>query len=195
MSQTTGKLAIALVGLCALFAANGRADCGVSGSRYSRAARLGISSTEMQALKAHALPQRPAPKDTQGPPSITGLWLITFTSDGQVVDEGFDAWHSDGIEVLNDTPPPASGNVCLGTWTQTAPLSFQLTHPSWTFDDAGNLSGIAVIAEKVALDPGGNSFAGTFTVDVYDLTDNNILHLDGQISADRVTVNYSPVEQ
>jgi hypothetical protein len=58
--------------------------------------------------------------------NIVGLWKITFTSGGQVVDQGFDAWHSDGLEVLNDTPPPATGNVCLGVFAQTGHCTFKL---------------------------------------------------------------------
>ena len=53
---------------------------------------------------------------------IVGLWKVTFTSGGQVTDVGFDAWHSDGTETLNDVSP-ISHNVCLGVWKQTGPRS------------------------------------------------------------------------
>lgn len=186
------QLAVALAGLSTLFAAGAKADCGILGNHSNRASRLGVSSAQMQALKARVTSHRDAPQDAQANPSITGLWLITFTADGQLFDEGFDAWHADGLEILNDTPPPATGNICIGTWVQTDSRSFQLTHPSWTFDDNGNLNGIAVLAEQITLDPSGASFSGTFTGDLFDLNNNNIGHIDGQVSADRITVGYSP---
>jgi hypothetical protein len=121
--------------------------------------------------------------------SIVGLWHITFTSGGQVVDQGFDAWHADGLEVLNDTPPPATGNVCLGTYTQVNKGVFKLLHPSWTFDDTGTLNGTAIIRERVAVDPSGNAFHGTYTLDFFDLSGNNLAHYTGQVTAQRITVD------
>jgi hypothetical protein len=53
------------------------------------------------------------------------------------VDVGFEQWHSDGTEMLNDTPPPASGNVCLGTWEKIGPQTYTLVHPA--FNAEGNL--------------------------------------------------------
>ena len=91
---------------------------------------------------------------------IVGLWDIKFYSGGQVVDEGFDAWHNDGTEILNDTPPPVTGNVCLGVWTQTGRSSFKLKHPSWIYDPTTNtqLAGQAIIRENVTVSRDGNSF-------------------------------------
>jgi hypothetical protein len=65
---------------------------------------------------------------------IIGLWDIKFYSGGQLVDEGFDAWHGDGTETLNDTPPPVTGNVCLGVWAQTGKnsLGSNIPHGSST---------------------------------------------------------------
>jgi hypothetical protein len=118
--------------------------------------------------------------------SMVGLWKVAFVSSGFVVDQAFDAWHSDGTETLNDTPPPSSGNVCLGVWSQKGNI-YKLNHPSWTFDGNGNLTGTAVIREQVTVDSHGNSFSGTFTVDVYDLSNNLLYHLSGTVSGDRIT--------
>ena len=122
-------------------------------------------------------------------PSIVGLWKIAFSSGGQVVDQGFDLWTSDGTEILNDTTPPAEGNVCLGVWEKVGPRTFQLYHPSWTFDANGNLTGTAIIREVVTLDRKGQSFSGTSTIDFIDLDNNNVGHLDGQVQATRIKVN------
>jgi hypothetical protein len=74
---------------------------------------------------------------------------IKFSAGGQVVDEGFDARHSDGTETLNDTPLPATGNLCLGVWTQTGHNTFKLKHPSWIYDPGTStqLIGQAIIRE------------------------------------------------
>ena len=117
--------------------------------------------------------------------TMVGLWKVAYVSGGVVVDQAFDAWHTDGTEILNDTPPPATGNVCLGVWSQKGNV-YKLNHPSWTFDGNGNLNGTAVIRESVTVDPHGNSFSGTFTVDVYDLSNNLLYHLDGQVSGQRI---------
>jgi hypothetical protein len=122
-------------------------------------------------------------------PSIVGLWNVTFVSGGQTVDQGFDQWNLGGTEILNDTPPPATGNVCLGVWAQIGQLSYKLNHPSWTFDSAGNLNGTVVIREQVVLDPRGNNFAGAFTYYVYDLNGNLLDRVNGKITGTRITAD------
>jgi hypothetical protein len=122
-------------------------------------------------------------------PSIVGLWKITFVSGGQVVDQGFDQWNIGGTEILNDTPPPATGNVCLGVWVQTGRFTYKLKHPSWTFDNGGNLNGTVIIREQRILDPRGNTFKGSFTLDVYDLSGNLLEHAAGTITGQRITVD------
>jgi len=39
------------------------------------------------------------------------------------------------------------------------------------------------------VDPHGNTFTGTFTVDVYDLSNNLLYHLSGTVSGDRITAD------
>ena len=107
----------------------------------------------------------------------------------QLVDQGFDQWQLGGTEVLNDTPPPATGNVCLGVWTQLSPHVFKLKHPSWTFDNSGNLTGSAIISEQVTIDALGNNYQGPYSYDIYDLNGNRLQHFTGTIAAKRITVD------
>lgn len=120
------------------------------------------------------------------PASIVGLWNITFTSGGQVVDVAYDIWHSDGTEVLNDYTNPIEGNVCLGVWEQTGPRSYKLKHPSWSFDNTGTLQGTVMIREKVTVSPDGNSFTGSYTYDVYDISGKFVVEYNGQVKATRI---------
>ncbi len=121
-----------------------------------------------------------------GANGIVGLWNVTFTSGGQTVDVAFDAWHSDGTEVLNDYTNPIEGNVCLGVWTQTGSRTFKLKHPSWAFDNTGTLVGIVIIRETVTVSPDSNSYKGTYAYDIYDTTGAFVTELTGTLAATRI---------
>ena len=121
--------------------------------------------------------------------TITGLWHTQFIAGDMVVDEGFDLWHADGTEVLNDATPTLSGNVCLGTWTKTGALTYSLVHPSWIYDDAGvHVIGIVTIREKITLDPGGDRYNGTVTFDAVDLDGKSLDHEEAKVAATRIKV-------
>jgi len=130
----------------------------------------------------------PEPRARGGNVSIVGLWKMTFTSGGQVVDQAFEVFHEDGTELMVDTSAPASGNVCVGVWAKTDGLTFQLNHPSWTFNDQGILNGTAAIKLNLTISPDGNQVSGTFTVDVFTLAGTNILHETGTVAGQRVNV-------
>ena len=133
----------------------------------------------------------PAPAQSNAAPGpsgtpIVGLWSVTFYSSGVVVDQAFDAWHSDGTEILNDFTDPIEGNVCLGVWTQAGPQTFKLKHPSWTFDTTGNLTGTAYILETVTVGPGGNEYEGPYSISFYDTSGNPTGSFTGNIKAYRI---------
>jgi len=183
------RTTILAVALATLFAAHGRADCGVTRTSKLKSA-FHLAPKVQIAMQPEVRPASgETPKDTPAP-SIVGMWQVTFVSDGEVVDQGFDQWNSDGTEILNDMPPP--NNVCLGIWTQTSTPAgsvIKLKHPSWTFDDAGNLTGTATIKEELTLSADGKSFMGTFTVDVVDLNGNVLQSFAGEITGDRIIVD------
>jgi hypothetical protein len=122
----------------------------------------------------------------RNPPSIVGLWNVTFSSGGQVVDVAYDAWQSDGTEILNDYTNPIEGNVCLGVYEQSGPLTYKLKHPSWSFDANGTLQGTVVIHEIVTLTPDGNSYYGNYKYDIYDTAGVFLEELTGTIKATRI---------
>jgi len=133
--------------------------------------------------------QKPAPQAKGGTPSIVGLWQVNFTAGGQVVDQAYEIFHGDGTEMMVDTAPPASDNVCIGVWAQVDGLQVKLNHVSWTFDDKGNLNGTATIKLDVTIDANSNIFTGTFTVDVFDLHGAIVDHEIGTVAAKRITID------
>jgi hypothetical protein len=147
-----------------------------------------VKTPGVEAAVAPAM--NPAPTaalpDQRLSPGIVGLWSVAFSSGGQIVDVAFDAWHSDGTEVLNDYTNPIEGNVCLGVWEQTGARNFRLKHPSWTFDENGTLLGTVVIREKVTLSADRNSYKGTYLYDIYDTTGAFVAELTGTLTATRI---------
>jgi len=185
----TGSLrtSLAAAGLGLVLVGTVKADCGISTAGLSMFARSAAAVLPEASAKVPAI--MPDRSEYQAP-SIVGLWKSTFTSGGQVVDQGFDLWNADGTEILNDDPPPASGNVCLGVWVKAGPSTYKLKHPSWTFDAAGTVNGTAVIRETITVSADGNSYSGTYTININDLSGNHLAHFAGTIAATRVTVDF-----
>jgi hypothetical protein len=121
-------------------------------------------------------------------PLIVGLWKVTLVADGAVIDVGFDAWHADGTETLNDASP-VSHNVCLGVWVQTGRRTFQLKHPAFRYDAAGNVIGTLVLRETNVVNAAGTRFNGTFTIQFFDLSGIVVFEGAGQIAGERITVD------
>jgi hypothetical protein len=121
-------------------------------------------------------------------PTIIGLWSVTLTSGGAVIDIGYDAWHGDGTETLNDASP-VSHNVCLGVWKQTGSRTYQLKHPALRFDAAGNVIGTLILRETNLVNRTGDRFTGTFTIEFFDPSGNSIFTGAGEIAGERITVD------
>jgi hypothetical protein len=127
-----------------------------------------------------------------GTPSIVGMWSVSFTAGGAVIDFGYSQWHSDGTEIMNSGGhTPASGNFCLGVWTQTGAFSYKLNHFALAYDPGtGALVAKINIKEDVVLDPKAMAFSGPFSIDAYNPTTGALLqHVGGQVTGHRITVN------
>jgi hypothetical protein len=123
--------------------------------------------------------------------SIVGFWNVTITSDGQVIDSAYVQWHSDGTEIMNSSRDPRSGNFCMGVWKKVG-NSYVLNHFAKSWDSDGNLIGPAHVRQRVRVDQGGQSYSGVFTLDQYDTSGNLLIHLAGEVSATRITVDTPP---
>jgi len=200
-----GTAALTAVILSALTAASASANCGINKDSNPAAYQMAVQAFERIKAKSEALQSarhteaQMADAPQANSPSIVGLWHTIFlldpnggyfTAGPNVFDEGFDQWHSDGTETLNDISPPPTGNVCLGVWTQTGPSTYQLKHPTWFFDPSNTtIVGVGTISEQVTLDPSGNTYTGTATFDILDLTGASQRHLSTSIMAERIVAD------
>jgi hypothetical protein len=171
--------ALALLGFGAISYASSAYACGDEALNHAASWQAGQSSLFHQAQI-----------DAGNIHSIVGLWSFKMTSGGQVVDFGYQEWHSDGTEILNSgTRAPATGDFCMGAWTQTAPSRFHLNHYPLVVDNNGTLQARVVLKMDVTVDPSGKMFSGTFTQDVYDATGTRKIAptMTGPVTATRVS--------
>lgn len=182
-------VAIAVLACCVGFSTSAKASCG----GFANWQALALPTAAQFQSRGPMLPASSARNKEDGNASIVGLWTVTFNSNGQVFDQGFDQWHSDGTEILNDIAPPqpanGAGTICLGVYKETGPRSYKLRHPFWSFDNNGNLAATGFLLENVTLDPKGASYSGTFSFLVYDLSGNLIFEADGDLVAKRMTAD------
>ena len=174
-----------MVGL--ILPARAQADCGGRvASALSSPAAASRRSSSVQPLRAAT--DQTFGGDFDRRPLIVGLWQVTLVADGAVIDVGFDAWHDDGTETLNDASP-VSHNVCLGVWVQKDRRTFQLKHPAFRYDATGNVIGTLVLRETNVVNRAGDRFTGTFTIEFFDLDGTSVFQGAGEIYGQRVTVD------
>ena len=163
---------------------------------YVPTPKLPVGSAEPRAFNIKSIAQEVfsnTEEDGDDNASIVGLWHVLFVSGGQVFDEGYDQWHSDWTEILNDTAPPqpanGAGTICLGVYKKTGPRAFKLKHPFWSFDATGTLMGTGAILETVTVDHDGEHYSGSFEFITYDLKGNVTSDATGDLKAERITVD------
>ena len=108
-----------------------------------------------------------------------------------MIDFGYSQWHSDGTEILNSGGhEPATENFCLGVWGQTGFLTYEVNHFALSYDLTSQaLTNYVNIREQITLSPSGDSYAGTFTITIFDTHGNQVDQVVGTTSATRVTVD------
>src|SRR5262249_20241284 len=129
-SSVGGVLALALIASSTMFAESANASCFSSSSKQS------MSFPRSPAFQTQKTRQQSSEGAVVGEASIVGLWHIQFLSpDGEVVNEGFDQFHSDGTEILNDihqpTPANGSGTICLGVFESKGNGTYGVMHRFW----------------------------------------------------------------
>ena len=182
-------LTLTILACGSLLSAPFRAAC-----KYPPTPNLPGGSSAPHTFQTQTVAQEAFPNnDEENDASIVGFWHVLFISGGQTFDEGFDQWHSDWTEILNDTAPPqpanGTGTICLGVYKKTAPLTYKSKHPFWSFDATGTLVGTGVILETLILDRSGNHYTGSFEWITYDLKGNVTSDTKGELKAERITVD------
>ena len=149
--------------------------------------------------------------DDRDPPAagIVGTWRFTLTSDGTahpvpipyggVIDFGTMQWHSDGTEfTISGSRPPSSGDVCMGSWKQTGPSTYELKHIAlaWASSDSVPAAvpavfvGPAIIRQTITLNHARNAFEGAFSIDQYARDEVTLLeHVSGTVTATRFSAD------
>ena len=169
------------------------AQCGAS---LTSLASLPIvtKSTELQVLKRDSLYS--SSSDEANNPSIVGLWHVTFYVSvpevGDVpVQEAFQIWNTGGTEVHNPRVGDqetigTTAEVCLGAWSQSAPLVYNLTHRVWNYS-GGVYMGTIHLTESVTLSDKGAIQSGTFNLAFYDPDGNFMFEVPGTVAGERIT--------
>ena len=123
--------------------------------------------------------------------TIVGLWRVQLLlADGTVFDSGYATWHSDGTELMNSGRPPMTGSFCMGAWKLTNQGTYQLNHIALSWDSTGTVFvGPANIRETITVDPSGNTYSGSFTLNQYDANGNLLAHFAGKVVAQRITAD------
>lgn len=132
-----------------------------------------------------------------------GMWNVQFVSlgntshtppipDGALIDFGYNQFHSDGTEILNSGGHAANtGNFCLGVWVRTGMFTYTVNHFALSYDGtSGALVAKINIREQITLDPSGDQYSGTFTINAFNPAGTQqVDHVAGTIAATRVTID------
>lgn len=123
--------------------------------------------------------------------AIVGLWAVVYTAGGQVFNETFDQWHSDGTEFENAYLNPVQGNICFGVWKRIGRNTVKLHHIGWTFTpgNTGTATGTFTLDEDNTVASDGKTYTGNFHFQAYDINGNKQADVTGTILANRITVD------
>jgi hypothetical protein len=120
--------------------------------------------------------------------SIVGLWHVEFTVNGQTIQEAYQAWNAGGTEMHNPNVDPRGGDVCFGVWKHAPHATYKLVHRVWNYDTNGNFLGTIHLSETLTVSSDGKSHSGTFALDFYDPNGKFLQEVDGNVTADRISV-------
>ena len=124
--------------------------------------------------------------------SVVGLWMTDLLlGDGpDRYDRAFQQFHDGGTEtMLSNSLPPSLGNVCLGIWRAVGPHTYEVKHVAWNWNPDGSLAGTFLLVIRLDVEDGGTSYAGSWSADSFDTSDQLIpeLHAEGIARARRIT--------
>jgi hypothetical protein len=130
-------------------------------------------------------------EDISKQPSIVGFWHFKQMSGTNLFDAGYDQWHSDGTEIYNSGGrAPDTQSFCMGVWQQIGPRHYFLNHRAIGWESGGTTPAyVATVLEDVILSPSGNSFSGSYIVNLYDLSGHFLqVFSKGKVTGTRITI-------
>jgi len=208
------RVVTTIVGVLVLgagFASTASAGCIDAVPLPKHRALIGVPSSVASFSSARVVAASARDSSADNSASIVGMWHVTFQSDGNNVppfnipdgaplDDGYAQWHSDGTEIMNSSRDPASSSFCLGVWESQGGRTYKLNHFALSWDNTGTLCvpqqgatscfvGRTNIREQVTVDPHGNTYTGSVTIDQYDTLGNLMFSLKGRVAAQRITAD------
>jgi len=111
---------------------------------------------------------------------IEGSWLATVTfPDGRTVESPMSYCAGGAMVVSDPSVPPRMATAYHGTWTKTGRREFVFTMVGFIYDNVEdqypNGKAKIVIKETDTIEPDGDTYNGTGTVEVYSLDDGTLL--------------------
>lgn len=117
--------------------------------------------------------------------NIVGTWHVTYTSGGSYFAQAFIQWHSDGTEWENINRPTLGGNICMGSWKTLGRSHVFRNHYGWLFTN-GMVTGYFNETETDEVSRDGNSYTGTNSTKIYDLSGNLQVEVPGTATATKI---------
>lgn len=182
---------LGLVGLMA--AGQAFAGCTRSDSGYSQAS--GRSAPAAYSPAGAFIRTAYEPGANAGQASVVGLWKFEMKVNGTIIDFGTIEWHDDGTELtISGGRNPSDGDTCMGAWQQVGFSKFRLNHIAMAYAGGAYL-GVAHFHELVTVDPTGQSYSGTFTLeqfadstsDPFNESGTPLATVSGTVAATRVS--------
>lgn len=174
-----GALAFALLGV-----SNCAATCVATGRPAASHSSLYFQPGQIRLLPAAFFNDDDGDHHDHGE-TFVGFWRQNLVSegtegvtDGTVLENGLSAAHSDHTEILNSSRPPISGSFCLGVWEKIGERTYKVNHILLAYDSTGTMFiGPTDLREEVTVDPDGDHYSGTFTLENYREDKNGKLTL------------------
>ena len=198
LSPMFGALAFALLGV-----SNCTATCVATTGPAASHSSLHSQPGQIRLLPAAFF--KDDDSDSGGEP-IVGFWRQNLVSkgtegvpDGKVLESGLSQAHSDHTEILNSSRPPISGSFCLGVWEKVGERTYKVNHILLAWNSTGTtFIGPTDLHEEVTVDPDGEHYSGTFTLENYSEDSSGRLTLilpvvHGVTNGTRIKVN-TPIE-
>ena len=120
---------------------------------------------------------------------LEGAWQVTSTAGGLTNLALFTA---DGGFIAVPTTSRTTESAAVGSWIRTGDRQFAVTQYRFTYDTAGNLTGIRKIRWNLTLNDTLDGFSAPFTSDILDLNGNVLSTSQSTLLGKRI--NVEPLE-